>query len=321
MNYLEKIATSLNCSVSELITGYVKAPKKYKIFFIKKKNSNKLREVAQPAADVKKVQRAIVASILKDLPIHSCAKAYIDETSIFDNAVEHKENTYLLKMDFKDFFPSIKPDDLYFYLIKNKIELNSFEYTILKNYLFWKKKGEKELRLCIGAPSSPIISNIVMYNIDCQLSEYCIDRNIPYTRYADDLTFSSNNIEDLRLVREYVLDTLSGTISPKLFVNEKKTKLVGKGRSRRITGVVITNDGELGVGRYLRKKVKALVHLYNNDSINKSDIPYLQGMLSHIKNIEPAYYEKIHNKYNENLFIRLGKDSARIIEMKKSTKS
>ncbi|WP_312080261.1 retron St85 family RNA-directed DNA polymerase [Leclercia sp.] len=313
MNYLDTLSASLNCSVTSLITGYVTAPKKYKTFFIQKKNGKGMREVAQPSPDVKKVQRAIVETLLVSVPVHSSAKAYIDNTSIYDNAEPHCNNYFLLKMDFKDFFPSIKPQDLIFFLKKNNIQLNSFEINIISNYLFRRKRGEKKLRLCIGAPSSPAISNIVMYDIDCKISDYCTVHNIPYTRYADDLSFSSNDIDKLKKLHIYVKSIILESKTPTLYINEEKTKFIGKGRSRRITGVVISNEGNLGVGRYARKKIRALVHLYNSGTINKVDIPYLQGMLAHIKNIEPNYYKKLLLAHGKELFIRLGKDTAEII--------
>ncbi|HBE9080966.1 TPA: retron St85 family RNA-directed DNA polymerase [Serratia fonticola] len=314
MGYLNDLAGSLDSSVASLISGYLQAPRKYKVFYIKKKGSDKLREVAQPSPDVKNVQRAIASTLLNQLPIHSCAKAYIKDLSIYDNAKEHKTNTYILKMDFRDFFPSIRPNDLLLCLEKNSIKLNDFEYTILKHYLFWRKRGDNGLRLCIGAPSSPIISNIVMYDIDCKIDSICQALNIPYTRYADDLTFSSNSIDTLNIVFDKVKNIISSQESPRLIINHNKTKFIGKGRSRRITGVIITNDGQVGVGRYLRKRVRALLHLYSNNRIKVNDIPYLQGMLSHVKNIELKYHEELLKKYNESLIKRLNLDASRIIK-------
>lgn len=313
MDYLDRLALTLNCSVVTLISNYVSAPKKYKTFYIKKKKGNGLREVAQPSPEVKSVQRAIVSTLLCHIPVHDCAKAYIEHTSIYDNALPHKENYFLLKMDFKDFFPSIRPQDLTYFLKKNDVHLNSLETNIISHYLFRRRRGEKKLRLCIGAPSSPIISNIVMYDIDCAIFDYCRKEEIPYSRYADDLTFSSNDIKKLIKLRIYVSKIINESSLPKLQINMEKTKLVGRGRSRRVTGVIITNEGSLGVGRFLRKKLRALIHLYSNQKLQKSDIPYLQGMLSHTKSIEPNYYEKLLKAHGKGLFRRLGVDSAAII--------
>lgn len=317
MSYIDNLSRVLNCSVMSLISGYIKAPKKYKVFYIKKKNGKGLREIAQPAPDIKEVQRAIVSTLLAKLPVHECAKAYIKETSILNNAEPHKENKYILKVDFENFFYSIKPQDLYFYLLRGEIKLTQFEYEILSHYLFRRKKGEKKLRLCIGAPSSPIISNIVMYDFDCILSNYCHLNNIAYTRYADDITLSSESYEKIKDAYSFIARVVSDLKKPELKINSDKTKIIGKGRSRRITGVIISNTGELGVGRFLRKKIRALTHLYSNHKLSERDIPYLLGMLAHIKNIEPSYYEALVSIHGDNLFKKLGKDSYRILENKR----
>ncbi|TBL85779.1 RNA-directed DNA polymerase [Hafnia alvei] len=314
MSYIDELSKTLNCTPKTIISGYIKAPKKYKVFFIKKKNGKGLREIAQPSPDVKKVQRAIVNSLLSLLPVHECATAYIEEKSIVDNAEPHKKNEYILKMDFENFFYSIKPQDLNYFISKNDIQLNQFEYEVISHYLFRRKKGEKKLRLCIGAPSSPMISNIVMYDFDEKLFNYCKENDVIYTRYADDLSFSSDSFDKLNDVKNFVINLVSLQKKPELIINTSKTKFIGKGRSRRITGVVISNTGDLGVGRFLRKKIRALFYLYSNNKINHKDIPYLLGMLSHIKSIEPDYYYSLIKINGEDKLKQLGKDSFAVLQ-------
>ncbi|MCW2453051.1 UNVERIFIED_ORG: RNA-directed DNA polymerase [Rahnella aquatilis] len=320
MNYLNKIAENINRSVPYLIRNYISAPREYKVFYIDKKNSKEKREVAQPSESVKEIQRSIVDTLLKDMPIHTCAKAYMEGLSIYNNAEPHKDKKYLLKLDFKNFFPSIKPADLTFFFEKNNLLFGAFENTIIANYLFWRKKGERNLSLCIGAPSSPIISNIVMYDIDNEISSYCLKNEIIYTRYADDLTFSADQIGILEETYNFILKLINKTEHPKLFLNEAKTRYIGRGRSKRVTGVVITNDGNLGVGRYLRKKVRAMIYLYNKKRLKRKDIPYLHGILSHINNIENDFYIKLKLQYGDKLFMTLYQESLIISKELKAVK-
>ncbi|MEN4927500.1 retron St85 family RNA-directed DNA polymerase [Erwinia billingiae] len=309
MSYLDKLANYLEKSVPYLIKNYISAPREYKVFYIDKKNSPEKREVAQPSKEIKEIQRAIVKTLLIDIPIHNCAKAYTKNSSIFDNALPHKDKEFLLKMDFRNFFPSIKPSDFLYFLEKNGLVFGSFESTIITNYLFWRRKGERKLSLCIGAPSSPIISNIIMHDIDSEISSYCEKEEISYTRYADDLTFSAENIEKLETVYDFISNLIIRTEHPKLLINKDKTRYIGKGRSKRVTGVVITHEGELGVGRYLRKKIRAMVYLYSQKKLRKKDIPYLHGMLSHINKIEHDYYIKLKNQYGSEMFKALYRES------------
>lgn len=320
MSYLNKLAENLNRSVPYLIRNYISAPREYKVFYIDKKNSKEKREVAQPSKHVKEIQRGIVETLLKDIPIHNCAKAYMRNLSIYDNAEPHKDNKYLLKIDFKNFFPSIKPVDLIFFLEKNDLSFGAFENTIVANYLFWRKKGERNLSLCIGAPSSPIISNIVMHDIDNEISSYCLANKIIYTRYADDLTFSADKLDILEETYNFISSLINRTEHPKLFINQAKTRYVGKGRSKRVTGVVITNDGKLGVGRYLRKKIRAMTYLYSQKRLKREDIPYLHGMLSHINNIEHDFYIKLKLQYGDNMFTMLYQESLYISKELKAVK-
>jgi RNA-directed DNA polymerase len=309
MGYLDELASYLGKSVPYLIKNYISAPRKYKVFYISKKKSSEKREVAQPSKEIKAIQHAIVKTLLEKIPLHSCAKAYMKNSSIYDNALPHKNNTFLLKMDFKDFFPSIKPSDLIYSLERNGLVFESFESTIITNYLFWRRKGERKLSLCVGAPSSPIISNIIMYDIDSEISSYCEKEGVLYTRYADDLTFSADNIVILQHIYEFICNLIRRTEHPKLLINKDKTRYIGKGRSKRITGVVITHEGELGVGRYLRKKIRAMIYLYSKKKLKKEDIPYLHGMLSHINNVERDYYIKLKKQYGSALFNALYQES------------
>ncbi|MFJ5452462.1 retron St85 family RNA-directed DNA polymerase [Pectobacterium jejuense] len=309
MSYLDELANHLEKSVPYLIRNYISAPRKYKVFYINKKNSSEKREVAQPSKEIKEIQRAIVKTLLENIPIHSCAKAYMKNSSIYDNALPHKDNEFLLKMDFRDFFPSIKPLDFLYFLEKNGLIFNAFEGAIITNYLFWRRKGERKLSLCIGAPSSPIISNIIMHDIDSEISKYCEKEEILYTRYADDLTFSADNIVKLQKIYEFISNLINRTEHPKLLINKEKTRYIGKGRSKRVTGVVITHEGELGVGRYLRKKIRSMIYLYSKKKLKREDIPYLHGMLSHINNIEHDYYIKLKNQYGSAIFSALYQES------------
>ena len=88
------------------------APYRYKVYKVKKKSGAGERVIAQPAKEVKALQRYLVNDILNQLPLHEAATAYRKGSSIRHNAEKHVNNNFLLKMDFTDFFPSLRPDDL-----------------------------------------------------------------------------------------------------------------------------------------------------------------------------------------------------------------
>ncbi|TBT09895.1 RNA-directed DNA polymerase, partial [Vibrio parahaemolyticus] len=82
------------------------------------------------------------------------------------------------------------------------------------SYLF--RLNNRKLELSIGAPSSPVISNLVMKELDQEIIHFCEEKSIAYSRYADDLTFSTNNIAYFSDLLPYIYELLSYTQSPKL---------------------------------------------------------------------------------------------------------
>lgn len=83
-----------------------RAPHSYKVYTIAKRSGG-LRTIAQPAKETKFIQRWLIENVFSQLPVHECASAYKVGASIKKNADAHKSNSYVIKLDFKDFFPSI----------------------------------------------------------------------------------------------------------------------------------------------------------------------------------------------------------------------
>ncbi|AZG73705.1 RNA-directed DNA polymerase [Shewanella livingstonensis] len=306
MELISKVAEHLGLPMHELISNMRSAPSMYKAFSIKKRNGGD-RIIRQPSPFVKNIQRAIVDIVFSGIDRSEFSMAYEKGRSIKDNALIHTGADFLLKMDFKDFFPSIKPSDLFRTLGDLGYDFNDLDRMFLSRYLFVEVGSL--LELSIGAPSSPMLSNLVMKHFDIAIGDFCHKNSIRYSRYADDLTFSGCCYKDLKKVEAHVVHIISLDNKSNLLVNDKKTRLIGKGRSQRVTGVILTHDGNISVGRNLRKKIRGLVHLYSNKKLNNSDIPYLHGIISHMRNIEPEYYEKLIVLHGDVLFKRLAKQS------------
>jgi retron-type reverse transcriptase len=270
------------------------APRRYKEFKIKKRNGAGEREIAQPSKELKAIQRAVISRVLSSLPVHDCAHGYVAGRGIKSNAMAHISGAYVLKMDFADFFPSIKPRDLRAHIDKylsgcfDKIEARQLEMII-----FWLKKGTKSLRMCIGAPSSPFVSNSIMYEIDSRISSMCAENNVVYTRYADDLTFSSKEKGVLSRVEKGVEEILRSTKSPSIEINERKTIHVSKKQRRSITGVGLTPDGVLSIGRGKKRLIRAMAHRHSLGQLDENNQGVLIGLLGFANDVEPAFARKI----------------------------
>lgn len=315
MNILLEIFEHTEKNIKDVISNYLTAPRKYKEFKIRKRNGG-WRSISQPSEDIKAYQYIIIEKILKNLLIHDAATAYRNKKSIYHNALPHKDSEWILKLDFKNFFHSIRPEHLKSFLLEAKKEISSIEVDILNHYLFWMDKTDKKLKLSIGAPSSPIISNIIMYKFDENVCEICSKYNVIYTRYADDLTLSATSREYLLEAEKELKILVEETQVPLLVLNDKKRVLIGRHSSKRITGVVITHENKLSVGRYKRKKVRAMLHLYVNSKLNEEDIPILHGTLSYIKSVEEEYYRLLRDKYSDAIFMKLAKESFKISKLK-----
>lgn len=307
-----KFAESLKISARELAIFLHNAPKMYKVYKIPKRTHG-YRVIAQPTKQLKEYQRKFIEIFSTQMPVHEYAMAYQKNKNIQQNAIFHKDNSYLLKMDFENFFNSITPAILWNEWEKiNPGVLNIIEKDFFSRLLFWnpniKRKKQEKLILSIGAPSSPSVSNFVMYGFDDLITQYCNAREIKYTRYADDLTFSTNSKNILYPVPAEVDKTLKLLFGHNLRVNNGKTVFSSKAHNRHITGITITNNNKLSLGRNRKRYIRALVHQYQCAQLDKNDIQYLKGLLNFCKSVEIAFIKSLVRKYGEEIIENIMKE-------------
>lgn len=298
---------SLGLSQVELNQLILRSPHAYKVYTIPKKSGGE-RTIAQPAKETKFAQRWLIDNIFNNLPIHECATAYKQGASIKINAATHRHNPYITKFDFKDFFRSIKENDLIshfaLYLGAN---FSTAEIRDIARISCIKPKGATELALSIGAPSSPILSNSVMYEFDSCLNAWCIKNNIVYTRYADDLTLSTKTKGISSEVENVIRATLREINYPSLKLNNKKTTHVSKKFQRRVTGIILNNEGEISLGRDRKRAISAQIHRFSLGLISDDDIFALQGILGFAKDIEPIFIKRMSEKYSNEVIEKIFK--------------
>jgi RNA-directed DNA polymerase len=287
MNIVNLLSKELNNAghkkdINDVLTFAIKAPNKYKVYSIPKRTAG-LRTIAHPSKELKKYQKILSVYFQKNLPIHGAAFAYTKGVSIKDNAEQHKSNKYLLKMDFENFFNSITP-------------------TLLKKS-FIKKNGK--LVLSVGAPVSPVISNFIMYQFDCLISEWCKSNKIVYTRYADDISFSANIKGALFKIPKLIVNVLKGCFNNRIRIKPTKTIYSSKAHNRHITGVTINNEGELSLGRERKRYISSLIHQFRHKKLSEEDTLHLQGLLSFASHIEPIFLSRMMKKYTEEILNQL----------------
>ncbi len=267
---LLRLAEGVPLSPEELRKLIRSSPMRYREYDIPKRTPGQKRLIAQPAREVKALQYWVMSNILAQFPIDPAATAYRLGMNIGDNARPHARSRFLLKLDFKDFFPSIRGSDFKRFLAKSAPSVTDDDAELLTKILFWRPKGTRQLCLSIGAPSSPLLSNILLVDFDRAVSQFCSKSGIIYTRYADDLSFSSQSSELLATAEKMVTALCARRRSPRLTLNREKTVRVSKKRSRRVTtGIVLTNDGRVSLGREVKREISATVHHFLTGKLSR----------------------------------------------------
>jgi retron-type reverse transcriptase len=287
------------------------APMRYKVYKIAKRHGG-FREIAQPAREVKALQRVLEREFLSKLPVHPAAMAYRKGRSIRDNALTHVENGPILKMDFREFFPSIRPHDWHAYCDDRGIFHDPDERAITTNILFFRKKGSIVTRLAIGAPSSPHLSNLLMYAFDALVTEKVAKDFVTYTRYADDLTFSAKRTGYLTVVQRAVRESIKEVPWPKLTINESKTVVATTKYHRQVTGLVLTNDQTVSIGHKRKRNLRAAVHRASLGQLTAEEMGRLAGFLAFVNAVEPDFLVRLEKKFGSEVLQLVKKNSATI---------
>lgn len=301
ISLISKVSETMLMEKADLLEFALSAPHRYKKYYILKRGGAGYRLIAQPSKQTKFVQRIVLDELKKILPVHRAAMAYEKGTGIKLNAMHHQGNRYLLKMDFRDFFPSITPGLFSQCLQKCDIELSKEDLLFLQRLLFWRPKRKDSLRLSIGAPSSPFISNFVMIKFDEIISNYCAENGINYTRYADDITFTTNTQKILFDVPNIVRQTLEKEYKNTIFVKEEKTIFSSKAFNRHVTGIVITNNGTLSLGREKKRIISSMIHQFSHGRHDDEFRQKLKGLLAFSLHIEHDFIKRMKQKYSADV--------------------
>ena len=165
--------------------------------------------------------------------------------------------------------------------------------------LFWGEGGYQPSCLAIGAPTSPLLSNVLMHQFDILLTEYADENELRYTRYADDMTFSTAGFLDKNAVIQKVGLSLSEIESPRLRLNPEKTRLASKATMRQVTGIVITNDQKISLGWKRKRIISSMVHHAIRGDLEDTNLLRLKGLLAFAEDIEPTFVAMLARKYGE----------------------
>ncbi len=227
--------------------------KNYNIYKIRKRNG-KYRTIHEPSSLLKHIQKQILTNILNNKSISKYAKAYHKGLSLKDNAIPHINKKIILKLDIVDFFENIFFVDIYNSCFS--IEYFPKSVGMLLTYLCTYDE-----HLTQGSPTSAYISNLVMKEFDEILGNWCEEKNISYTRYSDDMTFSGNfNPSEIIIKVRKMLYKLG------LELNDKKIHVVHKSASQNVTGIIVNEKAQ--VSSKYRKAIRQEVYYIKKFGLN-----------------------------------------------------
>lgn len=277
------------------------APGTYKLYHVPKKSGGQ-RRILHPSRETKMLQYAAIELLFSTFEIHSAAFGFIKglKSPLRKNAFSHADNEYLVRVDFRDFFESIAPNDI---LIRLKtgsefgsIRISDRDLKFLEKLLFVRRK-DGVWALPIGAPSSPIVSNIVMSDVDKKLSHIADTFDSTYTRYADDLIFSTRVKGRGREILRAIQKLLKEISSPCLQLNPKKTHFMSRNCRRVVTGLIITPEGRISIGRSKKRMLRSLLFDAKEGRLESKKRGFLQGYLAYILDVEPEFFDSLALKY------------------------
>ena len=283
----------------------------YVNFTVAKKSGGK-RTLSAPHRKLAAAQRWIFENVLQKVPAHEAANGFVVQRSVVTNARPHVGAAVLVNADLKDFFPSIT-----FYRVEGLFR--SFGYspavaTIfallctecprremkLNGKHFYVATGERGLPQ--GACTSPAISNLVSRHLDVRYSGMAKKLDWNYTRYADDISFSSRQAD---AAVGYLLARIRHIADDEGFVvNESKTRVLRRNSRQTVTGVVV-ND-QLGVDRRTVRKLRAILHNAKKTGLeaqNREGIPnfrdWLLGMIAWVEMVNAKHGARLRSDFDE----------------------
>lgn len=228
----------------------------YNSFYIPKRNGEK-RLIEAPCKELKIVLKAIDSVFFRHFELSPSCCAYIRGRSIIDNAFPHLGAKTLLKFDIHDFFPSINLQRIV-YLFRY------YGYGTNVSRCLGYLCVNKDYVLPQGAPTSPMISNLVSVRLDARINGYCKAHfnsfGLRYTRYADDITISSLkrlSKKDIETIRKTINDII---IDEGFTPNYEKFKLFRNGQRMLVTSVNVNSNDCLHVDKKRIRKMEISIH-------------------------------------------------------------
>ncbi len=257
------------------------------------------RRIAAPRAPLRKVQRILLDKILALVPLHEACHGFVKGRSTVTNARPHEGAALVLKLDLKDFFPTV-----HYRRVKGIFEMLGYGAAVaavLAGLTTYRQKLADGTVvwpgvLPQGAPTSPALANLACLRLDRRLAALAAKCDATYTRYADDLTFSFKKPPEVRVGR--FLWWVDGICQQEGFLERPdKRRILRNKHQQRVTGIVVNNG--IHVPRADRLKFRAILHNCEKHGVasqargNEDFEAYLRGYAAYVAMVEPTLGKKL----------------------------
>lgn len=271
-NYKSYVCFILNIKESTLDNVLTKS--KYHNFKVPKRSGG-YRSISAPDDRLKWVQEKLNNYIIKKYEFLECQYGFVKGKSIVDNAKIHNKSKYILNIDLKNFFPTIHFGRVRGVFMSEPFNLPNYVATTLAKIACYHNE------LPQGSPCSPTISNIVCYSLDKQLLNLSKKYSFNYTRYADDITLSSDSPFSKEIVTRtqdnYIIigKKLRSIIENQGFtINENKTNYSWNNERKEVTGLIVNE--KVNVKKVFIKQLRALLNRCENEGLYQAALFYFR---------------------------------------------
>ncbi|MCL4250171.1 MAG: TIR domain-containing protein [Anaerolineae bacterium] len=241
---------------------HLSSENKYKSFDIPKRSGG-TRHILTPTRGLKQIQRRLLSVLHCVYEPKQSTHGFVLEKSIVTNAMRHLGQRYVCNVDIQDFFPSINFGRVRGMFGAYPYYLNEHVATLLAQLCC------HENQLPQGAPTSPIISNMICARMDSELQQlakrhYCI-----YTRYADDITFSTRRSEFPSAIAQYVDSSVRVEAGEELLeviegngftLQPTKGRLLSRKHRQEVTGLIVNK--RLNTRRKFIRQIRGMLHAW-----------------------------------------------------------
>ncbi len=261
----------------------------YVTFAIPKRSGGQ-RLIHAPKRRLKAVQRRLHELLVSRLPASAAAHGFLPQRSVATNAAPHVGRAVVVKLDLKDCFPTI-----HFGRVRGLFISLGYGYQVAATLAALMTEAPRQPvevggqvfhvpvgpRVCVqGAPTSPGLCNAILLRLDRRLAGFARQHGFAYTRYADDLTFSGDDFDKIKLL----LAVTARIVREEGFVlNRDKTRVLRKSRRQMVTGVVVNQTA--GLCRRERRRLRAAVHQFarSPESLDAKSVQRLGGKLAYLR--------------------------------------